>query len=295
MSRIAYLSMESLADFECYDHLTIEPLARLGHSVDEVSWRSPPAWDDYDAVIIRSPWDYQKDADAFLDCLEAIERSSAELLNPLAIVRWNINKRYLLDLEQRGVAIVPTHYREGIDAAALRNAFAAHVSDELIVKPAVSAGADDTFRVRREDARGFAAGAGERFAGRECLLQPFLPAVITEGEYSLFYFAGALSHCILKTPQREDFRVQEEHGGQLQLIESPEAGLVAAGARTLAAIATQLLYARLDFVRSGDRFLLMEAELIEPSLYFNLDPGSAARFARCLDAWIDGRRNGEKR
>jgi len=287
MSRLAYLSMDSLADFECYDQLTIEPLSRLGHRVDEISWRRPACWDDYDAVIIRSPWDYQKDAEAFLACLEAIEQSSAELLNPLDIVLWNINKRYLLDLEQRGVAIVPTHYREGIDAAALRNACADHCTDELIVKPAVSAGADDTFRVRRNDATGFAARQGERFAGRECLLQPFLPAVITEGEYSLFYFAGALSHCILKTPQREDFRVQEEHGGQLRLIEAPPSGLLDAGSRTLAAIDTRLLYARLDYVRDGDRFLLMEAELIEPSLYFNLDPGSAARFARCVDAWLN--------
>ena len=286
MSRIAYLSMDSLAGFECYDQLTIEPLARRGHSVDEISWRRPTPWDDYDAVIIRSPWDYQKDADAFLACLEAIDRSSAELQNPLDIVRWNINKRYLLDLEGRGVAIVPTRLCTGVDATVLQAACEDHGTDELIVKPAVSAGADDTFRVPREDAAAFVTTRAARFAGRECLLQPFLPAILTEGEYSLFYFAGALSHCILKTPRREDFRVQEEHGGQLRLIETPEPGLLEAGERTLAAIGTHLLYARLDYVRSGARFLLMEAELIEPSLYFNLDPGSADRFARCVDSWL---------
>jgi glutathione synthase/RimK-type ligase-like ATP-grasp enzyme len=292
VSRIAYLSMDSLADFECYDELTVEPLARLGHRVDEVSWRTPAPWDDYDAVIIRSCWDYQKDADAFLACLEAIERSSATLLNPLAIVRWNINKRYLLDLEQRGVAIVPTHFRAGVDAAALQAAYRDHGTDELIVKPAVSAGADDTFRVQRGDEAAFVAAHSARFAQRECLLQPFLPAIITEGEYSLFYFAGVLSHCILKTPRSEDFRVQEEHGGQLQLIAAPEPELLNAGERTLAAIAGELLYARLDYVREGDRFLLMEAELIEPSLYFNLDAGSAERFALSVDSWLYGGRTG---
>jgi len=287
VSRIAYLSMDSLADFECHDRLTIEPLARLGHRVDEVSWRGPAVWDDYDAVIIRSPWDYQKDAAAFLACLEAIERSSATLQNPLAVVRWNINKRYLLDLQRRGVAIVPTRCSAGIDEAALRAAYGAHGTDELIVKPAISAGADDTFRVPREDVSAFIAARGARFALRECLLQPFLPAIVSEGEYSLFYFAGALSHCILKTPRHEDFRVQEEHGGQLQLIEQAETALITAGARTLKAIDTELLYARLDYVRAGDCFLLMEAELIEFSLYFNLDPESPARFARCVDYWLD--------
>lgn len=293
MARIAYLSMDSLADFECYDQLTIEPLARLGHRVDEISWRRPAPWDDYDAVIIRSPWDYQKDAGAFLAGLEAIERSTAELHNPLDIVRWNINKRYLLDLERHGVDIVPTRYCTGVDTAALQAAYRDHGAEELIVKPAISGGADDTFRVPREDAAAFVATRAARFAGRECLLQPFLPAILTEGEYSLFYFAGELSHCILKTPQREDFRVQEEHGGQLRLIETPEPGLLQAGDRTLAAIGTRLLYARLDYVRRGDRFVLMEAELIEPSLYFNLDPGSPARFARCVDGWLKRDRAGD--
>ena len=291
MSRIAFLSMDSLADFECYDQLTIEPLARLGYEVDEVSWRTATNWNDYDAVVIRSPWDYQKDADAFLACLEAIEQSSAELQNPVDIVRWNINKHYLLDLALRGVTIVPTHWSVGIDEASLQAAFSDHGTRELIVKPAISAGADDTFRVPRGESAAFVAANSARFAARECLVQPFLTNIISEGEYSLFFFAGDLSHCILKTPQREDFRVQEEHGGQLRLIEDPEAGLLAAGRGTLAAIDAELLYARLDYVREGDRFLLMEAELIEPSLYFNLDPASAQRFAHCVDDWLGGRRD----
>jgi hypothetical protein len=117
-----------------------------------------------------------------------------------------------------------------------------------------------------------------------------MSSVIDEGEFSLFYFDGKYSHAILKTPKADDFRVQEEHGGRLKAI-VPEKSLFAEADNTLAAI-TKLtgempLYARVDFVRfcneiNGEEFALMEAELIEPSLYFNMDDNSAQRFANAF-------------
>ena len=118
------------------------------------------------------------------------------------------------------------------------------------------------------------------------LLQPFMDAIIDEGEYSLFYFNGTLSNCILKTPKNNDFRVQEEHGGQLKLVNEPDTLLVECGNQCLDVIDEQLLYARLDFVRYQDSFALMEAELIEPSLYFNMDPESPERFARAFNNFV---------
>jgi hypothetical protein len=285
MPRLAYLSMDSLDAFECYDHLTFAPLRSLGHEVEEVPWRGEEDWDGYDYVIIRSPWDYQDDAQAFLDVLECIDGSAATLLNPLDVVRWNIDKRYLRELEQRGAAIVPTLWSESLVMDQLREAGARFSGEELIVKPAVSANADDTFRIPLREIDAFAECHLGRFHDRPCLLQPFLPAILSEGEYSLFYFAGQLSHCILKTPKDRDFRVQEEHGGRLSLVKAPQAELLGAGDRVLKAIGQSLLYARLDFVRCGQDFLLMEAELIEPSLYFNMDTTSPERFARAFDAW----------
>ena len=113
------------------------------------------------------------------------------------------------------------------------------------------------------------------------MAQPFMASVVDEGEYSLFYFDGAYSHAIVKRPGDGDFRVQEEHGGRLEAV-VPEHALLEAGAGALAKLPGQALYARLDFVRDGDEFALMEAELIEPSLYFQLDKESPERFAAAL-------------
>ena len=304
MVRIAYLSMDNRGELDCHDSLTFAHLQILGHRVEEVPWRSDSKedesstsgpnsdnrWSRYDYVILRSCWDYQSDPASFLRVLETIEASTATLLNPLSIVRWNIDKAYLRDLESRGAAIVPTMWSDHLTATHIEEAFAKwKTTSELIIKPAISASAFDTFRVSPDGVGRFMNDHGHIFANRSCLLQPFLTAIVTEGEFSLFYFAGQFSHCILKTPKDQDFRVQEEYGGINRFVPRPEAALLEAGARVLSCIGEPLLYARLDFVRSPDSrdaFGLMEAELIEPSLYFNLDPSSAQRFAKALHEWI---------
>jgi hypothetical protein len=146
----------------------------------------------------------------------------------------------------------------------------------------VSASAKGAFRLDRETAMARAPEIEAYYADRALLAQPFLPAVVDEGEFSLMYFNGAHSHTILKTPKAGDFRVQEEHGGDIRAV-STEPALHTAGDRVLAAIGEAPLYARADFVRTSDgEFMLMELELIEPSLYFRTDPESAERFARAL-------------
>jgi hypothetical protein len=117
------------------------------------------------------------------------------------------------------------------------------------------------------------------------MVQPFVPAIIEQGEYSLFYFADHYSHCILKTPKSGDFRVQEEHGGILQSI-TPSKELLTAAKKALQTIPEKVLYARIDLVQYQGEYQLMEIELIEPSLYFNLDDKAAPRFAKAFDQWM---------
>jgi glutathione synthase/RimK-type ligase-like ATP-grasp enzyme len=114
------------------------------------------------------------------------------------------------------------------------------------------------------------------------MVQPFVNAIVDEGEYSLFYFGGVYSHTILKSPKRGDFRVQEEHGGRITAV-APEHDLRETADNIVASI-SQLLYARVDLVRNDSgKFLLMELELIEPALYFRMDEESPRRFATALD------------
>lgn len=280
--KCAFLTMDSLEGYQCYDHLAIKPLANLGWLADEVSWRKEGVnWDQYDLVVIRSPWDYQKDFSKFLEVLKTIENSSAQLANPLHVVNWNINKKYLKELDTKGVEIVPTIWRDTIVAEEINDFFEHFSTEEIIIKPCISAGAYDTFRIKRDNFQSSSTKLVQLFTNRDCMVQPFMPAILSEGEFSIFYFNNEFSHAILKTPTDDDFRVQEEHGGRLSKIE-PEAKLKLLAEKVLSAIDSRLLYARLDFVRSATGFALMEAELIEPSLYFNLDPDSPERFAMAI-------------
>lgn len=295
MKLCAVLSMDYLKDFEAYDHLIEPHLCTLGWQVEVVSWRvENHDWDKYDAVIIRTPWDYQEDAPAFLKVLENIEQSSAHLENSLTIVRWNIDKIYLKALETLDVKLVPTLWRDALQSVSkaqdriteddLQKYFEHFSQDQIVLKPRISANADNTFWLTKANAVNSLAAMNDAFAERDFMIQPFMDHILAEGEYSLFYFNGEYSHAILKTPKDNDFRVQEEHGGRLTTIE-PKSALVNHAEHCMKAI-KQLhqtpLYARVDFVRHQDGFALMEAELIEPSLYFNMDENSPLRFAQAF-------------
>ncbi|WDE12548.1 ATP-grasp domain-containing protein [Thalassomonas haliotis] len=282
MKHCAILTMDSLENFEAYDHLLEQPLKALGWQTHMVSLRDQGVnWDDYQVVIIRTPWDYQDDAPLFLQVLAKIEASKAVLENSLDIVRWNIDKSYLKQLEAKGVSIVPTLWPEAFDYDDVQAAFSHFTCEKIVLKPRISANADNTFLLTREQVEARQVLLAETFASRAFMVQPFMENICSEGEYSCFYFDGQYSHSILKTPKDQDFRVQEEHGGRLTSIDAEEK-LLEQATIALKAINELPLYARVDFVRHGQGFALMEAELIEPSLYFNMDNQSAERFAKAF-------------
>ena len=288
MPYCAFLTMDSLEEFEVYDELLIEPLANLGWSVDMVSWRDQNVnWDQYEAVIIRSPWDYQQDVSKFMQVLKTIDDSTAQLENPFSLVKWNIDKIYLRELEEQGILTVPTLWGVQLKKDELLDAFDKLDTGELVIKPTISANADDTFRIKPEIDLETMDEILKTFKTRAYMIQPFMEKIVTEGEYSLFYFGGEYSHTILKTPKKNDYRVQEEHGGVLASVE-PEDQLLNRARQTMQQVRPEPLYARADYVRNDkDDFALMELELIEPSLYFNMDPDSPKRFARIFDRWME--------
>jgi glutathione synthase/RimK-type ligase-like ATP-grasp enzyme len=284
MKRCAFLTFENPAGFVIDDPLAYQSLRDLGWHLESIPWqRSGIVWSAYDAVVIRSTWDYVERFEAFLAVLSAIEGSGARLFNSLDLVRWNMRKTYLRDLADRGVPIVPTVWRERLRSGELMSLFEELGSKEAILKPVVGAGAEGAFRVDKLTAPQLAASIETCYANRALMAQPFLPAVIAEGEFSLFYFNGVYSHAVLKTPKATDFRVQEEHGGHIRAVEA-DADLRAAGEAALRALGEAPLYARADFVRSDDgaSFWLMELELIEPSLYLRMDEEAPSRLARAI-------------
>lgn len=287
MKKVAFLTMDNLSGFVCYDDLLIEPLNDLNWSVDKISWRNENAnWNDYNAVIVRSTWDYQLEPGKFLRVLETINHSTAHLENSFLILKWNMNKKYLFDLHRKGVLIPETIWENSFTAERAKQYFDLLNTDEIIIKPNVSGNADNTFRIKKTELDEYLPVLIQIFNKREFMVQPFMINIIEEGEYSLFYFGGKFSHAILKTPRENDFRVQEEHGGILKSVEPTKEQLVQSE-NILSKIFPLPLYARIDFVRTmNNKWALMELELIEPSLYFNMDKESANRFAKIFDKWM---------
>lgn len=275
--RICFLSMDDLAGYVSDDELAVPHLAERSIEVRTLSWQQTAIpWRDFDAVVIRTPWDYQQHPDEFLAVLSEIECQTV-LLNPLSTVRWNLNKKYLRDLAKQDVLVVPTLWDETYTADNLVRWRDTLGTDEMIIKPSISATAADTYRLRAFDEE-----LVPVFSEREFLVQPFMHSIIDEGEVSLFYFNGTYSHAIVKRPKPADFRVQEEHGGEISAI-VPEPSMRSRAADVLDHIDGDLLYARVDLVRNeSGEFALMELELIEPSLYLRMDAAAPSRFAAAI-------------
>jgi glutathione synthase/RimK-type ligase-like ATP-grasp enzyme len=241
---------------------------------------APLAWDDPGAdfgaarmTVLRSTWNYSEHPEAFRAW---IDRTAAltSLWNPAEVVRWNAHKSYLLDLQARGVPVVPTHLARRGDPSQLSDVMADKGWSDVVVKPAVSGGSRATIRV----------GAGERERGEahfrtlvgkeDVLVQPYQPSVEGHGERAIVTVERVPTHAVRKSPR---FLGDPESVSQAVPIEDDERELVALA---LAAVPHPLLYARVDVARdAGGRPQVMELELIEPSLFFPKSP-------RALDAYV---------
>lgn len=284
MPRVAFLTLENVADFVIDDALAIAELTRRGWDACEIPWSQTGVdWSGFDLVIIRTTWDYHDRPADFLVALAVIEASGTRLENALALVQWNIEKRYLRTLESRGIAIVPSVWGRGGDARGFRTLFETLQDREIVIKPVISGGAKDTFRLQAPLSDATVLHLADTFDNRDWFAQGFLRSVITEGEYSLFYFGGRLSHAVQKVPKPGDFRVQEEHGGEIRPA-AISTELRTLSDRVLAAIIPAPLQARIDLVRLDDGTLaVMEVELIEPSLYLRMHPAAPANFVDAIE------------
>ncbi|WP_435186104.1 ATP-grasp domain-containing protein [Halobellus sp. EA9] len=243
------------------------------------------AWGDYDAVVIRSIWDYYRHPEAFAAWIDRLDAASSAVWNPPATLRWNGHKRYLRDLAERGIPVLETEYVERGTDVALADVFEARGWEKAVVKPAVSAGAFETKRIPKGDVDAEQDWLSDLLARRDVLIQRYAPE-ITAGELSLIYFDGEYSHAVRKRPGDGDFRVQSEHGGRVAAA-SPRAGIKAQGRRVVEAVTAELdgerpLYARVDGIERDRTFRLIEVELVEPELFFQADPDAAGRLADAL-------------
>ena len=249
------------------DQRLLEFLQHKGLDVQYEIWNDPNVnWNEYAAIILKSPWDYFDRIAEFSAWLDLLERQNLRVLNPVQIVRWNCDKRYLFDIEKSGFGIVPGRLLENPEKLDLVSLFDAWQVEKLVVKPVISGGAKNTFSFSRSEAKAYEQKLAGLLKEEAFLAQPFMPEIQTEGEWSLVFFNGKFSHCVLKVPKTGDFRVQHYFGGAIVAATPPETVLKSAE-KLIQEFAKGCLYARVDGVLSEGEFKLMELELIEPLLY----------------------------
>lgn len=278
---IAWVTSQVHPDIDPDDAGLVEALRAHGIESTPRMWNDPSVdWSAYDALLVRSTWDYFQHYPEFLAWYAHIDALGATIVNPLPLLRWNSDKRYLLELARLGVPIIPTTHARGagLDAAV------ATMSGEIVVKPSVSGGAWHTVRGRVGDA-GFAEALAALPRELDYLLQPFMPQILEQGEWSLLFFGGVYSHAVLKKPGADDYRVQTYFGGSADRTE-PDAFILAGARHALRQVQAlghgDQAYVRVDGVADDGVFRIMELEFIEPFLHFAAYPASASLFAAQL-------------
>jgi len=275
--RIALVTCERPIERDEDIDFLVPALLGSGIEVYTPGWSDPAVdWGSYRLAMLSSTWDYHERPEEFRRWLRGAA-AATRLRNPLELVEWNLDKRYLRELAAAGVPTIPTVWCEpGGEVAAFEEVVRLGWRD-VVVKPVIDLGARNLVRIDAE----LVPAMLERFAV-PTMLQPFLPSVVEEGELSLVYIGGQLSHALRKQPARGDFRVQPQYGGtHVRTDPSPEATDIAS--RAIAAAPGSPLYARVDLLAdSRGALAVIELELIEPALYLDAEPASARTLARAL-------------
>ncbi|MGN6848364.1 MAG: ATP-grasp domain-containing protein [Sphingomicrobium sp.] len=252
-------------------------LEDAGCSVEAVVWSELDEASAYDLVLPLVAWGYHLAYPRWLKLLEHAARENWPMVNPAALLRWNSDKSYLIELAERGVPTVPTLAVEACCDADLDHARRRLESDWLVIKPPVAASAFGAHRLGPNDE------LPAECVRRAMIIQPLIEEIARTGEFSLMLFDGEYSHAVVKRPRSGDFRVQEQHGGSTLPCETPPPGAVRLAQQALAAAPAKAAYARVDVVPDDDGALrIMELELIEPALFLEHAPDRGAAFTRAI-------------
>ncbi len=262
-------------------------LEDLGYSVTRTYWDNTDYdWTQTKAVVFRTVWDYFERIEEFQIWLQEVNKHTL-LINPLSLIRWNIDKHYLRDLSEKGIAIVPTKYVDKGAYQSLSEVCAINSWEHIVIKPAISGAAFHTYKILASEIAEKEKLFRELVAERDMLVQEFLPTISTRGEASLMVFNGEYTHAILKKAKIGDFRVQDDFGGTVHFYE-PTTEEIRFAEKVFAACDIVPAYGRADIVWDEDgNYLLSELEIIEPELWVRKNPASARTFAMGIKRMLE--------
>ncbi len=278
MKKVALVTSTEFPKLSESDQLLVSPLKRHGVEPTAVAWDDPSVeWSQFDAIILRSAWNYHYRYDPFIKWVTDLEKIRVPVFNAPAVVKWNSQKTYLKDLAQKGIRTIPTVYQTYHSHCDLAREMETHSWNTVVVKPVIGASAYEIFSVSRSDVETGQKKLTKLLEKKGCMLQPLMEEV-QQGEYSLIFIGGKYSHAVLKVPPKNDFRSNYQFGSR-EIIVEPDKTILDQAAHVISQVKSDLLYARVDGIRKDNTFVLMELELIEPHLFFDMYPSGAEFFA----------------
>lgn len=273
--RLRIATCRPLPEPDVDEDLLLEALRAAGIAAEMVAWQDPSAWRAPVPTLVRSTWDYIHDLEGF-DAWIDRAAASAPLWNPPPVLRWSLRKRYLLELEARGVPVTPTVLLPRGDARRLSAVAAERGWRDVVVKPEVGAASFEAHRLQAGTAEADALFA-DLVARLDMMVQPYLPSVEDHGERALVWIDGLFTHAVRKTPR---------FAGGVEVVSDAlplSAAELAVGTAALAGFGDELLYARVDVAPGPDGVpVVMELELVEPSLFLLQSPQALARLVAAV-------------
>jgi glutathione synthase/RimK-type ligase-like ATP-grasp enzyme len=278
--RIALATARDMEQLDQDDQPLLDALLRAGHHGELLAWDDEVDWSTFDAVVIRSAWDYYRHRDRFVAWAEDVG-SSTQLFNPADVVRWNTHKSYLLELEERGAPVVPTAWLAQGDQVDLGDLAASRDWQDVVLKPTVGAAGEGVVRTAPADGQ---AAFDALLAMGDTMVQPYLPAIETVGELSVVLIDGQVSHAVDKRPRPGGFRIQTQHGGRYTARANVPSEIDQLATWVVQATGHDLLYARVDLVPDAlGAWQVSELELTEPGLFLHLVDGPADALVAALE------------
>ena len=269
------------------DNLLKTALEKLDLQVDRKSWNdSQFDWSSTRFVIFRSTWDY---FDRFAEFHQWLNKASKEttLLNSENLIRWNIDKHYMLDLQKKGVHICETYFVEKGSTSSLAELATKHSLETFVLKPCISGGARHTYKITTSEISEYENIFSKLIANEAMMLQPFQKNIVSKGEISLMVMNGKFTHGILKIAKQGDFRVQDDFGGSVHDYD-PTSEEIAYAEHAVKSCPEIPIYARVDvFLDNQNKLALAELELIEPELWFRNCPEAATELAKGIKKRIN--------
>jgi len=268
------------------DELLYNALTKRGLKVNRTFWDNPDFdWTTTKFAVFRTTWDYFERFQEFSEWLDKTSQLT-HFINPLGLIRWNIDKHYLLELKNKDIHIPDTKFIKSGAEPSLSEICKNSNWTEFVLKPAVSGAGRHTYRFKLAEASDYESVFTELIQKEAMLLQEFQHRVVSEGEIALMLFDGKFSHAVLKKAKSGDFRVQDDFGGSVHNYTASYKEKEFCE-NLYQKLGFEAVYARVDLIRdNAGKLAVSELELIEPELWLRKDTDAADKFAESLISYI---------